>query len=63
VTTTSYQNVDLSKESHAIEIENLKNINVGLTTKLASYNDLKNDVATYNQRLVESDNARNGLQH
>jgi len=57
-TKVSYSTVDLHHEANSIEVENQRNINRGLMTKLASYEDLVADVAAYTQRLADSESAR-----
>lgn len=60
--TSNYSAVDLAHESNSIEVENQRNINNGLQVKLAAYNDLQNDVASYHQKLAGSEAARADLQ-
>ena len=39
VTQVNYSTVDLAHESNSIEVENQRNINRGLQTKLAAFDD------------------------
>lgn len=57
-TKVNYSNVDLQHEANSIEVENQRNINRGLMTKLAAYEDLQADVSAYTQRLAQSERAR-----
>jgi prophage DNA circulation protein len=54
--------VDLAHEANSIELENARNITRAWQTKCAAFDDVQADVASYHQRLAQSEAAREDLQ-
>ena len=61
-TRRSYAHVDLRKEAESIELEKQMNINHSLTTQLAAFNSVQDDVRALEHSLATSEQHRSQLQ-